>query len=72
MTAQQKMPSQTKSFQTFKCSENGLILLLKTPGTIRFTTRKKVMLEPIYKHSEVGKSPEVPTAHEVEHGGKCI
>jgi hypothetical protein len=52
--------------------EMGLILLIKTPGTIRFTTRKKVMLERIYKHTEEGKSPEVPKAHEGEHRRKCI
>jgi len=50
----------------------GLILLIKTPGTIRFTTRKKVMLERIHKHSEEGKPPDVPTPHEGEHRRKCI
>jgi len=32
MAAQQKMPSQTKSFQTFECSENGFNLTNKNSG----------------------------------------
>jgi hypothetical protein len=50
----------------------GVISLIKTPNTIRFTTWKKVVLERIHKHSEQGKSAEVQTAHEAEHRRKCI
>ena len=61
-----------KAFKRSNAAKMGLIWLIKTPGTIRFTTRWKVMLERIHKQSEEGKSPGVPTAHEGEHRRKCV
>jgi len=61
-----------KAFKRSNAVKMGLIWLIKTPGTIRFTTRWKVMLERIHKQSEEGKSPGVPTAHEGEHRRKCV